>query len=40
MPWCSCGIFFELKNSILIDDFSGVHSILDKDMVIVQDTNH
>jgi hypothetical protein len=23
MPWCSCGVFFELKNSILLGDFGG-----------------
>jgi hypothetical protein len=33
MPWCGCGIFFELKKSILFDDFDGIYGRLDRDMV-------
>jgi hypothetical protein len=29
MPWCGCGIFFELKKAILFNDFGGVCSRLD-----------
>jgi hypothetical protein len=35
MPWCGCGIFFELKKSILFNDFGGVCSRLDRDMVAI-----
>jgi hypothetical protein len=40
MSWCGHGIFFELKKDILFNDFGGVCSILDRDMVVVQATNH
>jgi hypothetical protein len=40
MPQCGCGIFFELKKTILFNDFGGICSRLDKDMMDVQDTNH
>jgi hypothetical protein len=40
MPRCGCGIFFELKKSILFNDFGGLCSRLDRDMVAVKATNH
>jgi hypothetical protein len=40
MPWSSHGIFFELKKAIIFNDFGGVCSILDWDMMVVQATNH
>jgi hypothetical protein len=40
MPWCGCGILFELKNPIILNAFGGVCSRLDQDMVVVQATNH
>jgi hypothetical protein len=40
MPQCGCGIFFELKNPILFNEFGGVCSRLDRDVVFVQATNH
>jgi hypothetical protein len=40
MPQCGFGIFFELKNPILFNNFGGVCSILDRDVVVVQATNH
>jgi hypothetical protein len=40
MPWCGRGILFKLKKAILFNDFGGVCTRLDRDMVDVQDTNH
>jgi hypothetical protein len=35
MPWCGCGIFFELKKAILFYDFGRVCSGLERDMVAI-----
>jgi hypothetical protein len=35
MPRCGCGVFFELKKSILFDDFGGICGGLDRDMVAI-----
>ena len=40
MPQISSRIFFELKESILIYDLSGVGGRLDMDLMDIQATNH
>jgi hypothetical protein len=35
MPRCGCGVFFELKKSILFDEFGGICGRLDRDMVAI-----
>jgi hypothetical protein len=35
MPRCVCGVFFELKKTILLNDFGGIFGILDSDMVAI-----
>jgi hypothetical protein len=35
MTWCGCGVFFELKNTILFNEFDGVCGRLYRDMVAI-----
>jgi hypothetical protein len=35
MSWFGCGIFFELENPIIFDEFGGIGGRLDRDMVAI-----
>jgi hypothetical protein len=40
MPQSSSSIFFDLKETILLYDLSGIGGILGRDMMAIQATNH
>jgi hypothetical protein len=40
MSWGSSSIFFELKETILFYNLSGIGGRLDRDLMAIQATNH